>query len=727
MPKEEEYVTNEEHEMSNHQYPINSIARTSSRDDGKESDKTTLMNHQGRTNAQYKFRRYIPRAVLNTLGPLFVLGLYLFISFEYLAAPASNGVMPPRPLSANIVFYAWWLLNIFVLDWAKSGIAGFEAAALGWPSLAPTNARQLIWHADQAWASPTNWAKALAVGGWYIFYRVTKRPVEWTGPSTLWAYLASTSLMLYVAIPLSGLSMNPTAAYLQGGRLVNILGVNETTFDARTTNSLSESVGSSWRQGQTTTPRGATIFYAPEGTQNASDTYYEDEIQTFYQRSLDTTSSSSNETVTIFSGPEVSERTYGRAWGLVSNISCAIVHPNGGLKLLNVTSINNWTSVAGLTSTEATYNMSTSIGAYPVYFEASQTLGVNYQYVMATNEDISYGSSDYANSSLLPNFGVTEIVMWQSYGEPGLGVQPDQAFTDLASHPMVVSSESIIDNLTYYGFAVSCTTTSDVGFASLSAATNTFSDFEPAAADPLLDFSFGSNVLTQFPFVMSMQVVAFTAATSVFVGLIDEPSSHYCDQSLSTTCNAWASANAATNGVPRITSWGTFSPPTLTPERLNLAMYKLFGEAAIALMGTGPGNWTRGPNATFPTLGLFGLEPGNDLIPGVVPYEVVIIFLGVWVLLTVVPQLWPSFFLGRRWGETLDGFTLFRLGAEWKDAVRRLEGSDIVNGAAARSLAEVPGMIGDMNPPGETVPGFVGLSTHKASTSRRKVYAYDGA
>ncbi|CAH0056556.1 unnamed protein product [Clonostachys solani] len=681
----------------------------------------------------YRFSRFIPRTLLNIFGPIFILAFYLFIVEFYLNKPSVNGVMPNRPIDSQIVFYAWWLINIFILDWAKSGIAGYEAAALMNPSIAPKNARQLMWHTDRAWGSLTGWAKAVITTSRYLFHKATQRkPSEWTGPSALWFHLALSSMLLYIAIPLSGLSLEQESALRNGSRRVEITGVNQTTFDLRSANALAEQIGGSWRRGWTTTPDGASILYAPDGTPEVSDTYFEDSIQGVYQALLKNTSNPVNETITIFSGPQASERAYGRAWGFLATISCTPVHPYTGLKLLNMTSIDQW-SYRTITGGKILSNMTRTDGMTALTTGSSQTLGVNYKYVLATNDDIQAVRRDYSDlivslpgANKPPYSRVAEVVIWQAYDtrqenfKPGYF--PDQTFNDLATHPMVVNATAS-DNLTYAGFAVSCSTVSEVGHAALSATTNTFSDFvvQPSTPDRGLRVP---GLIPQYPGVTTMTSLAFAAMGNIIIGYLHNST---CATSFSTLCSPWSGANAATRGVPILSETiKNFQLPTISPERMTLAMYKLLGQVAITVMGTGPGNWTccdPGADAS-PDLGILGLEPANDLVPGIVPYQAVLVFLSLWVAVTVLPQLYPPFFR-RRWSEILDGFAMFRLGAEWRDAIHELDGIDLVSPDTARVLDQVPGMIGDMNPSGKGVVGFVGLSRRKLSTSQNKSYTYN--
>lgn len=148
--------------------------------------------------------------------------------------------------------------------------------------------------------------------------------------------------------------------------------------------------------------------------------------------------------------------------------------------------------------------------------------------------------------------------------------------------------------------------------------------------------------------------------------------------------------------------------PTLSPERMKLATYKLFGEVAIAMMASGPGSWTGE---------LHGLDGASELIPGRVPWRVVVVLLIVWTFISVLPTCWT--FTDRRWAAILDGFEMFRLGAEWRQAVWKLEGRDLTE---CDALVDVPGMVGDMEAGSEK--GFVGLSAGVAR-ARGRVYVHD--
>lgn len=122
-----------------------------------------------------------------------------------------------------------------------------------------------------------------------------------------------------------------------------------------------------------------------------------------------------------------------------------------------------------------------------------------------------------------------------------------------------------------------------------------------------------------------------------------------------------------------------------------------------------------------------------------------LVLLAIWVFITVPPQLHPSFFFGRRWGDVLDGITMFRLGAEWTEHVHRIRSRELTD-LDGTSMKQIPGTIGEINATGvdyggggvksgykgasvdvkmsedETEYGFVGLSSRPASTAKGRYY-----
>lgn len=216
---------------------------------------------------------------------------------------------------------------------------------------------------------------------------------------------------------------------------------------------------------------------------------------------------------------------------------------------------------------------------------------VSYAYLIASNIDIG-GGSNYVNETTLPSNDALELVMWQAHKQP---YTPDETFPHLPSHPAVVSSLGAFDNITYLGYAARCPFNSSVGFADLDAATRTYLGFTPAIAMGGDDSLLGYYELNQYPGVMAIQSLVNSAFTTTVLSCFGSP---VCsgDGTGSVDCNPWYCVNAATGGIyvpvhrPDDPSAVNLQFPTISPARMNLAMYKLLGEGAIAMMTSGGGS-----------------------------------------------------------------------------------------------------------------------------------------
>ncbi|KAL8898845.1 MAG: hypothetical protein Q9207_006499 [Kuettlingeria erythrocarpa] len=552
---------------------------------------------------------------------------------------------------------------------------------------------QLMWHLDSAWGTLSGWRRTLESLYRFVKARMHRKhdspDAAWRGPGLLWWYLAANGLLLYVTLPLSGLTMNPSDALRLSSRKVSILGVNETTFDVRTNAAVSQLARDNWRTGRSTTPPAPTIFYAPRGVENVSSTYFEDFIQDVYQQD----SSAQGPTfrnITIFAGPPVAERAYGKAWGFLSTVECSPTGLSRGLELINASA---YSQRPDYTDLELMFN---GAGLSPVFYFPGEGYGVNFSYVVASDRGIDgVGNGEYNNATQnsLPIKGSFEMVLWQSISK---SYQPDDGFTKMLNHPLVARS----DNGSTLGFGVRCTVESNVGTASLDAAKRTYSGFEQIPAVGNINFQVP---IFSYPGVFAIQSIVFQALSTVQLGYQDPPS---CKPGGDTTCNAFYGANLATGGVPRMVQMAVtdlaLQVPTITPERLTLAMYKLFGEAAAAMMAIGPGNWTGD---------LKGLDPASDVVPYLIPSKLVLALLCLWTVLTVVPQLYV--FREQRWSSRLTAAEMFRFGAEIQESARHLRSGDLRENDVLRKM---PGMVGDVAPGAEK--GVVGLSSVPARRDR---------
>lgn len=589
------------------------------------------------------FERHYARATLNTFGPLLVCLFYLFIVLEYFLRTAVNDISPPRIFNGKAVFYTWLIFSIFLLDWAKSGLAGFEAAALMKPRLAPCSAMQLMWHLDRGWGGLSGWWKATTYTFRYWRDRFTKRPettLAGDGPGGLWWYLAFSSMLFYIAVPLSGISMDITQSFQVSKRPVTIEGPNRTTFDATTNLGVADLARSSWRRGLPTTPLQPSIFYAmaTNGSNvTISDTFFEDAIQEIYRNDSTSQPGANRAAVTFFAGPRVAQYVQGVAWGLLTSISCSPINIYHGLRLIKINSREIWTN-GELASDTFTYNLSLSgyggFGLFPQTFLSDSTFGVAYEYLLASDREIMVPWGEYAGTGSIT--GSFELATWQQPLGEG---QQVGAFRNLSMNPMVEASGGFL------GYGVTCEVTSATGVAHLDAAQRTYSDFTRQPSDPAcVGFCSLIPQIWEYSGLGAIQSIVLVALSYITPGNFGAPGCiptllrPQSDASLpiNPTCNLFYSANLATDETLSLTAGvpgaQILSQPIIDPPRMTLAMYKIFGETASAMMAVGGGNWTSST--------LTGVEPISDIAPGRVSWQLVFPLLLLWLLVTAVPQCW---------------------------------------------------------------------------------------
>jgi hypothetical protein len=156
----------------------------------------------------------------------------------------------------------------------------------------------------------------------------------------------------------------------------------------------------------------------------------------------------------------------------------------------------------------------------------------------------------------------------------------------------------------------------------------------------------------------------------------------------------------------------------LTPEDLQLAMYKLLGESIIAMMGEG------GVEAWYRDLK--SLAPAKYLVAGAVSWIIVLVLLSLWALAMSIATLWMILLAGPRWAPSLGGFEMFKFGAQYAEEVNDFENVDFQG--CGSTLQRVPGMVGMLPGTNKGLSagsgmGFIGLSEISALT--KASYTHD--
>ncbi|KPI37127.1 uncharacterized protein AB675_3702 [Cyphellophora attinorum] len=278
--------------------------------------------------ATYTLRRYPWRTLLGIAGPLCFLGFYAHICYYYLDKQPIYGILLTSKADATPMFYAWFVISIFSLDWARTALANFEAAALMHPWLAPPNASELFWHADNNWANPLWWLRFLRngiCGNLYFRKPSDQNSAYKTKGKFLWILLSLVSVVFFSAVPLSGLTMELSPVLRPTSRKSSILGPGPDSYNQIGNQGLAQIIAGIWRLGGNTTPSDVSYFFAAEGTEDVSLTYYEDMAR-----------SQVGGPITTFLGPAVNEEVSGIAFGTKTEFYCRQV-PSRDLKLVGAT------------------------------------------------------------------------------------------------------------------------------------------------------------------------------------------------------------------------------------------------------------------------------------------------------------------------------------------------------------------------------------------------------
>lgn len=650
----------------------------------------------------YQLRRYKWRTFLNILGPSLVLGYYSFVCVYFLANPPLNNIVSSSRVDGRWIFYLWFIISIFILDWARSGLANIEASALMHPGLAPESAMELMWHADSNWNNALWWFRALRNNARWIFSKSQRRRNDLSRPGGLWWLLSFITLLVFVAVPLGGLTMEITDAYVYDTKKALIVGPVSETFNYLRFTNLPNQIRAAWRSGRDTTPSDSSILYAPEGSLDVSTAYYQDQILPNME----------NPMIRIFAGPAVNEVVGGKAWGLSANISCRTT-PKVDLKLFDAYDFNNYTIKDGVFPGIVQWINETGI-----YTEK------NAYSLMVASDGATYGDPPYCHKSnhdsmTLDNYtrpltevttGVLEAYLWQGLMPGKDDATMDQLLQSASESISVATAFSNFSSLyerieiPIIGFGVHCDVISAVGTADVDPARRTYSSFLRGSSRSL-----GTDQMA-YP----VQVQAFRAIADY-----DQRTYKLQARDASQTDSSWVAAHFAIGLLPyldkmdardTIPSEPDVSFPALTPLNLTNAMYKLLGESVIALMGPGTHNSSYGD--------LYGLKPIRYLKPGSVDWRIVLGLLSLWTLLFLSASIWMAF--QRRWASSLTGFEFFKFGAQNPVHVNNFSSRRFEK---CTPLRNIPGMVGTLS--GNVIDGdegFIGLSKQEAMMNGMFVY-----
>ncbi|KAM7203356.1 hypothetical protein V8F33_002347 [Rhypophila sp. PSN 637] len=191
---------------------------------------------------------------------------YFWLTWMYLVYHDRENPAKFNRWDGSLVFYSWFLIGVFGLDWSRYGLVRAEAAMLQSAYWKASNTADLLLHGDKSWSSPGGWLRYCK-----MFFLRRKRGGENVSRSgahdRLWLLLAFLSILAFVALPLSGLSLETSDGWLYCRDAPKMIGRLWKDFNKRQPgNSYGyyDAATSGWAIGARPDLPGLGILYTPE-------------------------------------------------------------------------------------------------------------------------------------------------------------------------------------------------------------------------------------------------------------------------------------------------------------------------------------------------------------------------------------------------------------------------------------------------------------------------------
>ena len=629
----------------------------------------------------YPLRRFwFPTFVL-ILGPVIIFIYFLMIWLFFFK---DTDTVKYRSRDGTWVYYSWFVVGVFGLNISRYGLVGVEAAMLQVSFWAPKSAMRLLMHSGSTWAGPGGWMKCIQ--------RAVSMEKNLAG--RLWYLLAVLSLVPLVGFPISGLSMELADGYIESSAPPMVVGREWSNFHRREPYQTQKRGGTVWKTASAVIP-GIGIAYSPPQV---------DRENFQFLTTLPNSLSSNPGIPELFLGPQAATPIGGKAWGLRLQYSCSMVQSASDFTILSQKSPALKSNASGMVDGAIRYKtLATPSGATITFFNSSQSIGGDNLWAyteMGVSHD--FVSSTYDGSEPTFESGKPEILeyaLWQvrrpcSYdgddritfnytlkptvagmGSPIIRTPSgkfernasffdwsNDTYTNVKDFVSFVAYDHFNENITLAPpIGVQCRRISDLGTAKLDSRTSTFSEFEKSPS-PIWSAAEYEAKQPRFG----------ATAISILLGRYTE---------------IFESTNSP---LPYILSNSACYDHFVQPQVLLQSVLQAHAVDGLQLMYDG----ATGLNGGYLHTNLTSSRRGKVLEPGVVPPVVSTILLGIWAIGCIVLGVMYGF--GRRWSDTLDGYSLFRFGVDFGEELRDKNVLSSTQGLEkSNQLWSLPGMIGD--------------------------------
>lgn len=670
---------------------------------------------------EHRLSRFWMRTSVVILVPVAITIYYLWI---WLYCLRDSNPIKYAAFDQAWIYYTWFITGVFGLDISRHGLLGVEAGMLQVPFWQARNAMVMVIHSGATWSGP---------GGWRDFLMKRLRRRE-DVPGRLWHVLAVLSAMVFAAFPISGLTMELADGYVPSKTPAMVVGQTWADFNLRDSYQTVKRGIAAWSNGLPTGFPGVGLVYTPPYLERGQYKSFD-----AVPNSLPTEDAIPG----LFVAPQATTPVAGKIWGLLIQYNCSIVESASEFTILNQ-KFSARRKLDGAAFSRARLfgaqkvlelsvpsNSTINVFNASVYGGDGRNLWAYAEMGLSRNPGLGYG--DPAQGIVGPESAnrddILEYALWQvrldaSYHEAdeilrfnastepsvaGMGhpfvLQPDGKFEanrtfstlghESADGPSDINIMSYVNITNIHGrirsladpIGVRCRRTSSLGEAELDVKRSVFTSFKESPSPP---FNASTMEMRTFRFGATAAHILAGRYTDLFTAVNSPPPLAY------------------SNSV----AYRSF----VQPKTLLAAIMRAHAVDALQLMYDGVGTM----DGAYLNPNLTTTRRGKILEPGPVPAELAAVLFLIWC--TVSMALGLRYGFGRRWSASLDGYSLFRFGADLAD--RLAVGSRISSVRPfdeCEKLLELPGLVGDSRT--ETDVGHVSLVESSNLADSRKLYA----
>ncbi|KAI9373639.1 hypothetical protein BJX61DRAFT_533035 [Aspergillus egyptiacus] len=563
----------------------------------------------------YWSAEFIVRGCVLLLVPPLITVYFILICFVY-RAPDFGTLKYSDHRNGQLVYYSWWILGLFNLGMSRG----------------------------QSWSGFGGWMRCLG-----LLIRKRQMPVQ-----RLWWLLSVLSLLITVALPLSGLSMELFDGFIATFDPPFVIGYSQDTFLKKRLPEMRALPD--WGAGIPQNLPGAGIVYTPLNTDRSQYPHLTD-----FPNKLPIDHNVSD----IFLAPQARYPVAGRPWGLRLSYNCStdfirytdrsswsyrtLENGNEEIRVSNCSEFNLFAYIEQAVTfptlapeTARSWDevlLDPDIMEYVMWQVRSDQISEGY--ISTKNVEVPFNDTVYPTITglghpLLFQDGVYRVnsTFLAMPPPPGKDAYPAglHEFVDI-SEP--ISNYAYLDEAPVIGTAapigIRCQVASQYGYATLHPDSYSFSDFRsflPSQTDsfglPLVLGEMSTRWLLPIPFENN----------ELFQSILE-------------------SINSQLLGVNSKTGGGELSG-YLQPDHLRASMLCAWATEALHFMYDGRERFEH----AHPAQNMTGSRPGKILGPGSVPPHIAATLFSIWAIGCVILALRYGF--QPRWAETLDAYSVFR-------------------------------------------------------------------